>query len=164
MKKIFFPKYFFLEKKIKLRVQNAVAAIIIVDKKKILLQKRDFKKNIWYPGFWGLFGGAVNKKESETSALKRELKEEINWAPKKIKFFFEQTFNFKESKKINNNFSYRKFYVVHMSNKEYKKIVLHEGKSFKAVCFESILSKYLLTPYDSFVIFLYLNKNNILHN
>ena len=37
---------------------------IVVVKDKYLLQLRDNKKNIFFPNFWGLFGGSLNKNET----------------------------------------------------------------------------------------------------
>ena len=56
---------------------RAVKAIIILNKR-YLLQLRDKKKNISFPNHWGLFGGRVDKKEINTNALVREIKEETN--------------------------------------------------------------------------------------
>ena len=38
------------------------------------MQLRDQKPNIFYPGHWGLFGGAIEENEDPTVALKRELR------------------------------------------------------------------------------------------
>ena len=46
--------------------------------KKYLLQLRDNKKNIFFPGYWGLFGGRIDKNELQFKAVKREIKEETN--------------------------------------------------------------------------------------
>ena len=51
---------------------------IIVVKNNYLLQLRDNKKNIYYPNFWGVFGGRVEKSEKYRKALEREIKEETN--------------------------------------------------------------------------------------
>ena len=60
-----------------LRVSNAVAAIVVVDRERYLMQLRDDIPGIWYPGHWGLFGGAVDAGEDEIAALRRELREEL---------------------------------------------------------------------------------------
>jgi 8-oxo-dGTP diphosphatase len=54
-----------------------------------LLQLRDFKPSIIYPGHWGAFGGAVEEGESPEAAMSRELIEEIGYAPKAFNYFRE---------------------------------------------------------------------------
>ena len=51
---------------------------IIVVKNNYLLQLRDNKKNVYFPNFWGVFGGRVEKTETYHKALEREIKEETN--------------------------------------------------------------------------------------
>ena len=51
---------------------------IIVVKNNYLLQLRDNKKNVYFPNFWGVFGGRVEKTETYQKALEREIKEETN--------------------------------------------------------------------------------------
>ena len=46
-----------------------------------LLQLRDDKDSILYPGHWGLFGGHLDPDETPSEAVHRELLEEINWKP-----------------------------------------------------------------------------------
>ena len=54
------------------------SAAIIYHNGKYLLQKRDKNKNIFFPNFWGLFGGLNLRNEKPVNALRRELKEELN--------------------------------------------------------------------------------------
>lgn len=49
-----------------------------------LLQLRDDKPNIEWPGYWGLFGGHVDRGETELQAIRRELQEELAWVPRKL--------------------------------------------------------------------------------
>ena len=67
--------------------REAVKAVIHSNGK-ILLQLRDKKPNIFYPGVWGLFGGSVDNGEKPIDALKRELLEEIGLDIKGAKFLF----------------------------------------------------------------------------
>lgn len=59
------------------KIIKSVHLILINSKKEILLQLRDNKPEIYYPGYWGLLGGSVEAGEKEIEALKREIKEEI---------------------------------------------------------------------------------------
>ena len=46
---------------------------VIVLKDNYLLQLRDKQKDIYYPNFWGLFGGQIGKTETSKKALEREI-------------------------------------------------------------------------------------------
>ncbi len=63
-----------------------VASIILIKDNKILLQLRDNKPGISYPGFWGLIGGHIDDNENPIDAIKREVMEEINYKIKGITF------------------------------------------------------------------------------
>ena len=74
---------FFLGGEGSLRPANAVVAIIVVDETSYLMQLRDQKPNIFYPGHWGLFTnftfdygshGTVFRRFYEVSILGRALK------------------------------------------------------------------------------------------
>ena len=69
------------------QIGASVKAVIHSDGK-ILLQLRDEKPNIYYPGVWGLFGGNVESNEKPIDALKRELLEEIELDIKGAKLLF----------------------------------------------------------------------------
>lgn len=60
------------------RASRAVAAIIVVSRRGYLLQLRDDRKGIWYPGYWGLFGGTAEPDETAEAAMRRELAEELS--------------------------------------------------------------------------------------
>ena len=67
------------------KINFAVKAVIYNKQGKILLQQRDKNKKIPYPGYWNFFGGLVENEEKDVNALKRELIEELNCVPGKIK-------------------------------------------------------------------------------
>lgn len=57
-----------------LKMQDSSPAILLTEEEKFLLQLRDDIPQIWYPGFWGCFGGAIDIGESAEDALGRELR------------------------------------------------------------------------------------------
>ncbi len=59
-----------------LRVQG-VSAIPINSEGKILLQQRDDRPDLSFPGCWTTFGGKVEDGETPNEAMRRELLEEI---------------------------------------------------------------------------------------
>jgi 8-oxo-dGTP pyrophosphatase MutT (NUDIX family) len=67
--------------------KKVVIAFLHKDFDSYLLQLRDFKSSIIYPGHWGAFGGSIETGESPKTAMNRELIEEIGYSPEEINFF-----------------------------------------------------------------------------
>ena len=99
-----------------------------------LLQLRDFKSSIIFPGHWGAFGGAIEEGESPRDALDRELKEEIGYSPEDLKFFGEVN---KDHLKLNIHMFYSNMGV------SLSKLRLMEGTDMGLFTIEEILSKNL---------------------
>jgi 8-oxo-dGTP diphosphatase len=53
-----------------------------------LLQLRDDIPGIVHPGTWALFGGHMDPGETPQQAVRRELREEINWQAPELPFWF----------------------------------------------------------------------------
>lgn len=64
-----------------------VAIAILYRDGKFLMQLRDDIPSIIYPGCWALFGGHIEAGETPEDALKRELLEEISYAPPEASLF-----------------------------------------------------------------------------
>ena len=62
-----------------------VTTAFIYSKNKLLLQLRDEKKGIVYPGCWGLIGGALNKDEVLTVSFTGEKSQFIRYNNAKIR-------------------------------------------------------------------------------
>ncbi|VEP16120.1 ADP-ribose pyrophosphatase [Hyella patelloides LEGE 07179] len=56
-----------------------VAMAVLYHNQHFLMQLRDDKEGILYPGQWGLFGGHLELEEAPEAGLIREVKEEINY-------------------------------------------------------------------------------------
>jgi 8-oxo-dGTP diphosphatase len=75
------------------RYLESVITLLHVDYAKCLLQLRDFKSSIPFPGVWGGFGGKLKKGESPKLAGCRELKEELGYSPDRISYFRDYVFD-----------------------------------------------------------------------
>ena len=132
------------------------AKAIITVNKKYLLQLRDNKKNIFFPGFWGLFGGRINKNEQQYKAVKREIKEETNLNVKIIRKILTVDFSMIALKKKRN--------IIYFDCKvlNNKKIILGEGQKYSFFSFNQI-KKLKIIPMDFVAInsHYYKNKNFI---
>ena len=107
---------------------HTVKAVIYLDNK-LLLQLRDQKQTIFYPGVWGLFGGGVDVGEKPIDALKRELLEEIGLEIKSAKLLFSWNHD-----KYN---SILHFFLVPLTV-ELEKLCLNEGQGMDLFSIEQI--------------------------
>lgn len=64
-----------------------VALAILYQDDRFLMQLRDDIPGIVYPGCWGFFGGHLEPGEDPKTAVRRELLEEIVYAPPDISLF-----------------------------------------------------------------------------
>ena len=110
------------------KTNHAVKAVIYSDDK-FLLQLRDQKQGIFYPGVWGLFGGSVDDGEKPIDALKRELIEEIGLEVKNAKLLFSWNHD-----KYN---SILHFFLVPLTV-ELEKLCLNEGQRMDLFSIEQI--------------------------
>lgn len=101
---------------------NLGTAMILVDGDKVLLQHRDDKPGINYPGYWTLPGGRANPGETPLDAINRELREETGYEanPKFFKWVM--------SRQGTDDF---RIHVFWDSYDHIQKVVCHEGQGFE---------------------------------
>jgi 8-oxo-dGTP pyrophosphatase MutT (NUDIX family) len=130
---------------------NAVVGLIVIDDLHYLMQLRSQKAGIFYPGHWGLFGGAVDDGEHADAALERELREELGIEAAAAKYFTEFSFDFGF---CGRGEVWRRYYRIAVTAREAEKMVLGEGSEMRAFTAHEILTLPRLVPYDSFAIWL----------
>jgi 8-oxo-dGTP pyrophosphatase MutT (NUDIX family) len=148
----------FLSANTPLRASDAVAAIIVVDGSRYLLQQRDDIAGIWYPGHWGFFGGAVEKGEEETAALRRELREELELEVATATLFTRFHFDLAPTGLAR---CFRAFYEVPITAAELGRLALHEGAQMRAMPGDEALSLARLSPYDAFALFMHHHRRRL---
>lgn len=72
-------------------MKTYVSILILNQQFRYLLQKRGENEKIYYPGHWGIFGGRVEKGEEISKAAFREIKEELNYSVRRLKYITEYT-------------------------------------------------------------------------
>jgi 8-oxo-dGTP pyrophosphatase MutT (NUDIX family) len=130
---------------------DAAAAVIRVDDGRYLMQLRDRNRDIWYPGHWGCFGGAVDQGEGPLEALRRELHEELELELSSASVVSRLDFDFGP---VGLGKAYRIYYLVTIATAELKRLVLHEGERMEALSFAQLTSGIPVVPYDAFAIHL----------
>ena len=139
------------------RPGNAVAALLVLDDGRYLMQLRDAIPNIFYPCHWGCFGGAVNEGESPRAAIEREVQEELEYSlvdPTELTRF---DFDFS---KFGYPPVYRIYFVARIRESALQKITLHEGAAVEALSGEDLLVSRRVTPYDAFAIWMHMSAQH----
>jgi 8-oxo-dGTP pyrophosphatase MutT (NUDIX family) len=138
-----------------LTAANAVAAILVLDDGRYVMQLRDPLPGIFYPGHWGCFGGAVDRGENPKQTLIRELREELEFEVTMANEFTRFDFDLR---KVGQERVYRIYFEVPVSTAAFAQFVLHEGARFCAFSAADILLQPRVTPYDAFAIWLHCNR------
>jgi 8-oxo-dGTP pyrophosphatase MutT (NUDIX family) len=142
---------FFLSGDSDLTPSDAVVGLIVCDDGRYLMQLRSQKPGIFYPGHWGLFGGAVDLGENADTALSRELREELGIEVSHAPYFTEFSFDF--------NFCgrgrvWRRYYKIEIKAASVSDMILGEGSDLRTFSAGEILTGHRVVPYDAFAIWL----------
>lgn len=147
---------FYLTSTIPLYLGDAVCALIILEDGRYLMQLRDQKADIFYPGHWGLFGGAVDRGEEPLEALYRELREELHLKVQTAQLFAQFDFDLTPMglKRI-----YRMCYEVPLNYAELDRLVVLEGLKMQTFTPYEALQLPRVVPYDAFALWLHHGKS-----
>ncbi len=145
----------FVEDRSALRPGDAAAAVIVLDDGRYLLQLRDDKPGIFFPGHWGLFGGGVEPGERPADALRRELREELDLdvdEPRPLtRFEFDLA-------PMGLPRIYREFFELRLPAAAARTLRLGEGQATGAFTREEALALPRVTPYDAFALWFHANR------
>ncbi len=141
-----------------LETSDAVAAIIATESGQFLMQLRDDIPRIFYPGFWGCFGGAVGSGEDPATALARELREELEFTPADCSRVLSLDFDLSS---INGKKNYRHYYLVRIDEKDVGGFTLHEGAAMKLFAPDELFALSNITPYDAFALWLFAARGRL---
>ena len=109
-----------------LTMTNSVAALIIDEDGRYLLQLRDDVPDIWFPDHCGLFGGAIDGDEGLEEAFAQEMEEELGFVPDAAtnftRFDYDASFFGRPGAVLT-----RHYYIVSVSAEAEKDFQLGEG-------------------------------------
>lgn len=140
-----------------LNAGDAVAALIVAEDGRYLMQLRDDIPGIFYPGHWGCFGGAVSPGESPAECMVRELDEELEFRPAAPAEF--TRFDFDLTRIGRQQKVYRIYYEIPVTQESVSRFVLHEGAGFGLLSAAEIFDRNNIMPYDSFAIWLHVARH-----
>jgi 8-oxo-dGTP pyrophosphatase MutT (NUDIX family) len=139
---------------------DAAVALIVLDDGRYLMQLRDQKPNIFYPGRWGVFGGAMNPDETPQQALRRELLEELGLEEFQERYFTRFVFDFSYA---NDGLGLiqRHYYEVILDRRHLESLVLGEGREMRTFSAQEVVTKSDVIPYDSLAIWMHATQEAI---
>ncbi len=135
-----------------LHFRDAAAALLTVDDGRYLMQLRDDRAGVFYPGHWGLFGGAVEAGETPEEALRRELMEEIAFVPDDLRLFTRMDFDFTP---FGAGRCWRIFYEGSVPAAALPTLRLGEGQRLEVVALPELLVNRPTVPYDGFALWMH---------
>lgn len=134
---------------------DAVAALLTLEDGRYVMQLRDDIPGIFYPACWGCFGGAIEAEESPEMALRRELREELEYEVGGARRFTRFDFDFAPQ---GYGVVTRFYFEVEVPRAAFDRFVLHEGAAFRAIAGAELLSALRVTPYDAFALWMHMNR------
>lgn len=133
-----------------------VAALLITETGRYLMQRRDDIDSIWFPGCWGLFGGLVEPDEAPETAIRRELFEELEYqAPPSLSYFSQVVFDLGA---IDAGLRCRYFFEVPLQEGAIQLLRQHEGAGMRLFDRRSLLLEEKVVPYDVFAVLLHVER------
>ncbi|HXK36891.1 MAG TPA: NUDIX domain-containing protein [Candidatus Paceibacterota bacterium] len=116
---------------------HGVAVLVIRKDRTVLMQHRDEKPDISYPGYWGYPSGTLEKGEVYLDAACRELIEETAYVPGVVKPLLEQKYVRYDGQQIQRHI-YWTWYD------EVQPIQCREGQEMRFMSIDEIATKQLL--------------------
>jgi 8-oxo-dGTP pyrophosphatase MutT (NUDIX family) len=152
------PKHFSAGPGPLIRPVDAVAALLVPAPGRYVMQLRDDRPDIIYPGHWACFGGALRAGEAPLEALRRELREELELEAEEAREF--GAFDFDLGPSGLGRFC-RRYFVVETSEARIERCVLHEGAALRVFSGEELLRTPWVAPHDAFAVWLHAARNRV---
>ncbi len=139
---------------------DAAAAILTLDDGRYLMQLRDNKPEIFFPGHWSCFGGAIEPGETEEAAFRREIFEELGLVvgDGEARYFSRMSFDFGFA---GHGSILRVFFQVTINEEQAAGLKIHEGQELKAFDANSLLHLPNVAPYDRFALWMHASQERL---
>ena len=134
----------------------AAAALMVTPDGRYLLQHRDPLPEIFFPDHWGSFGGALDPGESPEEGMRRELMEELSYAPRSVTPFVTLRLDFGFA---GLGIMPRHFFEIPIEPDDVDTMVLDEGQGLAMFPGEEILTMPKVIPYDATAIWQHLSRH-----
>jgi 8-oxo-dGTP pyrophosphatase MutT (NUDIX family) len=131
---------------------RSVGVVIVDSERRFLLQKRDRNPSIYFPGMWGLFGGACDDGEAPEQALVREVEEELVVSVASAQFI--QRLNI-QTDLLGAELRERWFFSTVFSPDMVSRMTLREGESYRFFALADLPPPSEIVPFDLAAMLMY---------
>lgn len=147
----------FLDSSEPLKPADAAAGILTLEDGRYLMQLRDNKPEIFFPGHWSCFGGAIEPGETEEQAIRREIAEELGLVISvgEAMYFSRMSFDFEFAGRGS---ILRVFFEVALDGVRAAGLRVREGQEMKAFDAHSLLRLPNVAPYDRFALWMHASR------
>jgi 8-oxo-dGTP pyrophosphatase MutT (NUDIX family) len=121
------------------------AALLATPDGRYLMQLRDPKPWIFLPDHWACFGGAVDAGEDAEAAMRRELREELDFAARRVEPFTEMLIDLPFAPPRRDRLS---FFAVPIDPGDIDGMVQHEGADKRLFRPEELARETRVAPWD----------------
>jgi 8-oxo-dGTP pyrophosphatase MutT (NUDIX family) len=124
------------------------AALLVTEDGRYLMQLRDAKPDILLPSHWGCFGGTVDPGEEAEAAIRRELREELEFTAREVAFFTELRIFLPFAPPREPRHDLMSFFLVPIEAGEIRRMVQHEGADRRLFRPEALAAEPRVAPWD----------------
>jgi ADP-ribose pyrophosphatase YjhB (NUDIX family) len=131
------------------------AAIMATPDGRYLMQLRDAKPAILLPDHWACFGDSVDDGESAEAAIRRELREELEFAARSVEVFTELVIGLPLTPPRTDRMS---FFAVAIEERDVALMVQHEGAGRLLFTAAALAQKPRVAPWDLAVVLMHARR------
>ena len=139
---------------------SSCAAIITIGLEQIVLQLRDENPSIFFPGYFGLFGGGIEPGERPLEAIVREVAEELSITFDPRRFEHMAVMEFSCSYFCDGMVRRRFFFTLDIEEDELEKMQLCEGQSIGVFSLYRLPEPQSIVPTDLMPLMMFAAKQS----
>ena len=138
--------------------RRCAAALLATPDGRYLMQHRDDLPHIFLPGHWACFGGGIDPGDSAEAALRRELREEIDFAVGEVTAFTDMTILMPLSQPRRDHIT---FFAAPIVEADLARMTLREGQDLALLTPETLAREPRVAPWDLAAVLMHARRSTL---